>query len=374
MEAVVREFSWFCWNGLGGAMLSISGTFLGQIISILTTDYSEMPDGEKRKRLLKRLLLFTAVAGLIVFLGAVGTHYVYQTSAVLPRMVGMELSAVDELLRENGISGAKIHIEHEKSGKIVESQIPEAGRIVRRTEPVITLDMRASEEGTGETADGVRENDSAIDYFEAADLDAYVSYAFGAMGGITIAYPSDLFEIADPEPDNDTILNPTVQIFLKGKEENLEACFGYSVYDPGITEQEALRLFADAYKAEFKSWSPVSEDDDNVEIFSGYTDEEHIRNTYVLVKVEGGMVYTMRVVFPFEGVADESEFARMDLKQYESYEKYVSDTEEDYKIKSYLVDVMYHKCSFSQARSALKAYSEYELTWEVPRKPGANGV
>jgi len=339
----------------------------GFLVVILTAFLEAHING--RKKMLRGIIACVIVLFICLVLTIISC-VVAQDSVMVPPLKGKTYEEVKDALDEAGVSANLEYRYQEEETQL--GTIREDGTI----EGVIPLNVNVIEQNpsskramakSGATiilyVSKDKTQEATLDYSSAMLLDSYVKYDWAGEEKISFFYPQSLFSVQNPTDKECPLYNADKYLYLEGAEQGLYAWVSTTPKRNEISMEEIIESYERFYMDYMGEAHTVKEDVSNVAIITGYREKEI---GYVLVAVEDSYVNTIYISFPYEGILDKTDFSKEMTDLYGDYAGYYKILEEDYRLKSYMVKVMYSLCSFSHSNIEIEPYEEYSITWPLP--------
>lgn len=326
------------------------------------------------------LLFVFAIAVIAIFIIA-------HDSREVPLMKGVSASSVHDTLVENGIAASVKFYWSDGDGAcflsigenglsdsdgeynmdasilndiIVASHIPEDGEIISKEGNTFTVSCKRKNTDEPENNETLE-----LDYTSAASLENYKPHVNNGHSETTIKLPVALFQKEDSIPESCPLWNPGILTYYSGSEDGLYVWISESPNTGRHSDEQIVSGAEQYYMAAFDNAHTIDEDIDSLSIVTGFNESQK-EVVYALVSVQAEYIFTLFISFPYEGILSLETYEKLPTGQFADYRAYHSYMEEDYRIKSYMVTVIYNECSFSQAKEQLVTYSDYSIVWNLP--------
>lgn len=344
----------------------------GILITVFSVSIQALLGG-KKGRLIK--ISFTISLILIIFaaLFFCVSWIIAQKSIAVPNLLGKSWDEAQRELNKAGISAViEYRVEGEETvlcrilaDKTVEGTIPTAQKVSSHL-PAYGQAMRISGGEmvlfvTKEPSHDNDTHDNIAKYLDVISKDNYVKYEWKNFAAFS--YPQSLFTVSDSTNKGCPLYYAEKCIYLEGMEEGLYAWIAIS----SRPEKASIGQIMDEYEQHYRKYLGkshlVKESIENMVIITGYRPHEV---GYVLVSVEDSCIKTLYISFPYLGIVEEKDFTEEYLSRYGDYENYSNLLTEEYRVKSYMVNVMYSLCSFGYSSAEPEPYEMYKITWSLP--------
>ncbi|OUP22381.1 hypothetical protein B5F29_01170 [Lachnoclostridium sp. An196] len=155
--------------------------------------------------------------------------------------------------------------------------------------------------------------------------------------------------------------NPGEVRYFAGQEDGLFIWIASYSPEQTVAIGELQEEYINYYLNYFTNGYLVDENQDEICIITGLIQENEIG--YILIEFNQNAINTLYISFPYEEQLKEDEFDAYLFDEYPDYITYQQVKEEEYRLKTYMVTLIYMSCSFSHSTSKYIPYSEYYVSW-----------
>lgn len=276
-----------------------------------------------------------------------------------------EIEATVKYIDENGVCICTIYPDGELEGElpennyVVSGHIPKSNNVMFKSDGVFTVYLEKKVPENSEDPDIAI--DIPVNYSSASLIENYTLFSETINEeNIQLRYPQTLFAYEESQI-NCPLYNPGEVRYFAGQEDGLFIWIASYSPEQTVAIGELQEEYINYYLNYFTNGYLVDENQDEICIITGLIQENEIG--YILIEFNQNAINTLYISFPYEEQLKEDEFDAYLFDEYPDYITYQQVKEEEYRLKTYMVTLIYMSCSFSHSTSKYIPYSEYYVSW-----------